>query len=221
MPREWTDEQREEARQRAKAQGLSGAKVEERPIEPVAPIHAARRSEVLIAEHESRTDRTVEQNQDEDGNPVMTTHVRPGTIIMYKPLPTGGYEPRRCSVTAIAMNLRNGWGEHCPDCGKKHVDSTGQESPDPNLCSARPPVAVILCPVCRLRIYDNIPYSQSFPESEGDPNVINPDDLQENTAEQRLITARNLHLWMNHPRSAQERNIPPLPEALRDMVKGA
>ncbi|KKK67096.1 hypothetical protein LCGC14_2957470, partial [marine sediment metagenome] len=80
-----------------------------------------------------------------------------------------------------------------------------------------PPVAVILCPVCRVRIYDNMAFDA--PSEDGaDENVINPDDMVESTPEQRLIAARNLHLWVHHPRSAQERNIPPLPEAMRDMV---
>lgn len=136
---------------------------------------------------------------------------------MYKPLPHGGYQPRTVAATAMRMLLGQGWSENCPDCGMKHMDKKGRESSDPNLCSAHPPVAVILCPVCRLRIYDNLPFEEAL-EAEPDENVIAPDDLQESTPEQRLIAARNLHMWMHHPRSAQERNIPPLPAALRDMV---
>jgi len=213
--REWSDEQREAARQRAKAQGFGGrtASVEEHPIPPV------RSADVFIAEHAGRSDRTVEQSQDEDGNPVKTTHSRPGTIIMYKPLEHGGYEPRRASVTAISMLLGQGWAENCPECGKKHIDKNGRESSDPNLCSARPAVAVILCPVCRLRIYDNMYYDDMPAAGDDDKNVIVVDDLKDSTPEQRLVAARNLHMWMHHPRSAQERNLPPLPSALRDMVQ--
>lgn len=214
-PREWTDEQREVARQRAKDQGFGGktASVEEHAIPPV------RKAEVFIAEHQGRTDRTEEQVQDEDGNPVKTTHSRPGTIVMYKPLEHGGYEPRRASVTAISMLLGQGWAENCPECGKKHTDKNGQETSDPNLCSTRPPVAVILCPVCRLRIYDNMYYDDVPTTGEEDNNVIVVNDIQESTPEQRLVAARNLHMWMHHPRSAQERNLPPVPAALRDMVQ--
>ena len=213
MPRTWSDEQREEARQRAKARGFGkAATVEQHPVSP------ARNPELFIAEHEGRIVKTVEQAQDEDGNPVKTTHTRPGTLIMYKPLEHGGYEPRTVSATAMRLLLQQGWSENCPECGRKHIDKQGVESSDPNLCSARPPVAVILCPVCRLRIYDNMHYDEAA-LSEDDENVIAPDDIEESTPEQRLVAARNLHLWMHHPRSAQERNIPPLPAALRDMVQ--
>ena len=78
-------------------------------------------------------------------------------------------------------------------------------------------MAVILCPVCRLRIYDNM-HAEEAAASDDDPNVIVTTDLQQSTPEQRLVAARNLHMWMLHPRQAQERNLPPLPAALRDMV---
>ncbi|KKM16942.1 hypothetical protein LCGC14_1680800, partial [marine sediment metagenome] len=75
MPREWTDEQKAEASRRAKERGFG------------------RSPAVLIAEQEARPmEETVDRVQDEDGNPVTTTHTRPGTTIMYKPLEHGGYE---------------------------------------------------------------------------------------------------------------------------------
>ena len=176
---------------------------------------------MFVAEHDGKPMvETVEVTKGEDGNAVTTTHTRPGTIVMYKPLAHGGYEPRTASVTSIKLLLDEGWAENCPECGKKHIDSIGQESTDPNLCSARPPVAVILCPVCHVRIYDNMPYEERV-MADIDKNVIFPDDLDDSTPEQRLVAARNLHLWLHHPRSAQERNIPPLPDAMRDMVTEA
>ncbi len=197
MPREWTDEQRAEASRKAKERSAA----------------------ILIAENETRPPvETVERRKDEDGNPVTTTHVRPGTTIMYKPLEHGGYEPRPVSATSIGLLLKEGWAEVCPECHERHIDKQGADSCDPNLCSARPPVAVILCPVCRVRIYDNMPFEAPIAAGEVDENVILPDDIVESTPEQRLTAARNLHMWMHHPRSAQERNIPPLPAALRDMV---
>ena len=207
MPREWTDEQREEASRRAKKQGLGQV--------------AERSPEAFIAEHEGRPMvETVEHSTDDDGQAVKTTHTRPGTVTMYKPLEHGGYEPRTASLTSMKMLLNEGWSENCPECHKKHIDAQGLESTDPNLCSAREPVAVILCPVCHVRIYDNMPF-EAGQTAEPDKNVINPDDLEESTPEQRLIAARNLHLWLHHPRSAQERNVPPLPEAMRDVVAEA
>lgn len=210
MPREWTDEQRAEASRKAKAQGLGkkAAVVERSDL-------------AFIAENEDRPMvETVERSTDEDGQAVKTTHTRPGTITMYKPLEHGGYEPRTASVTSIKLLLNEGWSENCPECHHKHIDAQGIESTDPNLCSAREPVAVILCPVCQVRIYDNMPFETGQP-TEADENVITPDDLHESTPEMRLVAARNLHLWLHHPRSAQERNIPPLPEAMRDVVAEA
>ena len=208
MPREWTDEQRAEASERAKAQHL-GNKTAVAERSPAA----------FIAESEDLPSvETVERTKDEDGNTVVTTHSRAGRVTMYKPLPHGGYEPRTVSVNSVKQLIGEGWAEFCPDCGKKHINAQGVDSTDPNLCSARDPVAVIICPVCRVRIYDNMPFETGAAPTEEDENVINPDDLDASTPEQRLIAARNLHLWVNHPRSAQERNIPPLPEALRDMV---
>src|SRR3990167_9228670 len=130
MPRKWTDEQREAARERAKAQGFGRvATAEEQEVPPV------RRSEVFMAEHQGRIERTVDQSNDEDGNAVQTTHTRPGTLIMYKPLEHGGYEPRTVSATAMRLLLQQGWSENCPECGRKHIDKQGVESSDPNLCS--------------------------------------------------------------------------------------
>ncbi len=222
MPREWTDEQRAEASERAKERGF-GRPVAERQAGKVE-VHAnppvTRSPAVFIAENEARPmEVTEERAKGEDGSAVTTTHTRAGTLTMYKPLEHGGYEPRTVSAKAISMLLGEGWAEVCPECGKRHLDKQGQETADPNLCSARPPVAVIICPVCHVRIYDNMA-REEVEESDEDANVINPGDLQASTPEDRLVAARNLHMWMSHPRSAQERNLPPVPEALRgDMVE--
>ena len=222
MPRVWTDEQRAVARQRALDRGF-GRPVAERQagkVEVHANAPVTRSPAVFIAENEARPmEETVEQAKGEDGNAVTTTHTRAGTLTMYKPLEHGGYEPRTVSTTAISMLLNEGWAEVCPDCGKKHLDKQGVDSSDPNLCSARPPVAVIICPVCHVRIYDNMAREEAEVD-ETDENVINPGDLRASTPEERLIAARNLHMWMSHPRSAQERNLPPVSDALRgDMVE--
>ena len=215
MVRQWTDEQRAEASRRAKERGFgrvqTAASVEVVDVPPVG-----KSAEVFLAQHEGIVDTIVDREVSDDGNPVTTTHTRPGTMVMYKPF-AGGYAPRTVSVSALRLLLRQGWSEHCPSCGKPHLDKNGNHSTDPNLCTARPALAVILCPVCRLRIYDNMPFEEAATEDD-DKNVITPDDLQASTPEQRLIAARNLHMWLHHPRSAQERNLPPLPAALRDMV---
>jgi hypothetical protein len=219
MPREWTEQQRAEQAERARKNfGHDRKTPRQASVEITENPPAGRSAEVFIAENEGKIARTVEETKDTDGNPVKTTHTRPGTIFMYKPLPRGGYEPRLVSVSSIGLLLRNGWAENCPDCGRKHIDKAGKESADPNLCPAHPPVAVIVCPVCRVRIYDNMPFEAVVAEADADENVISPDDLTESTPEQRLVAARNLHMWVHHPRSAQERGVPQPPDAMRDTL---
>ncbi len=220
MGRKWTDEQRAAQGERARRNfGHAGAAATQAKVEEVEVPPVGRAAEVFIAEHAGQVSKTVEETEDTDGNLVKTTHTRPGTIFLYKPLPRGGYEPRLASVSSIGLLLRNGWAENCPDCSRKHIDKHGKESADPNLCTARPPVALILCPVCRVRIYDNMPFEAVGAEADEDENVIAPEgDLEESTPETRLVAARNLHLWVHHPRSAQERNVPQPPDAMRDTL---
>lgn len=190
-------------------------------VHDVAPVEVTP-TDVFIAKHEGQKVRTVDRDESEDGTPVVTTHTRPGTIIMYKPTEHHGYVPRTVAVSSIRLLLGQGWAENCPDCRKKHIDKNGVESTDPNLCSARDPVAFIICPVCRQRIYDNMNFSEPLQgEDEDDPNLIRLGDAQESTPEKRLTAARNLHMWLTHPRTSQEMGLPPLPPAMRDMVPEA
>ncbi len=170
--------------------------------------------EVLIAQHEGR----MVKDQSEDGDGVVTTHTRPGTLVMYKPTETQGYSPRTVSGSAVRLLLRQGWREFCPDCGKRHVDKKGRESTDPNLCSARDPIAVRVCRVCTKRIFDNRRFVFDGNMGGDDPNVIEDDAYAESTPEDRTRASLNLHYWVRHPREAQMMNIPPLPTAMRDMM---
>ena len=120
-------------------------------VEVVENVPVAMSEEVLIAQHEGRRVKTEETTKGEDGE-VMTTHTRPGTVVMYKPTESHGYTPRTVSVSAIRLLLRQGWREICPDCNQRHINNNGVESTDPNLCKARDPVAVRVCRVCTKRI---------------------------------------------------------------------
>lgn len=186
-------------------------------IEDVTPV-GVQSPEVLIAQHEGRMVRTQEMIESEDGG-VLTTHTRPGTLVMYKPTERHGYVPKTVSASAIRLLLRQGWREFCPDCNGRHLDKNGDESTDPNLCPAREPLAVRVCRVCGKRIYDNLGFSE-VPQSD-DPNVIADDVYTATSPEQRTLASLNLHYWVRHPRQAQMMNLPPLPVALRDMVEGA
>ena len=187
-------------------------------VQEVSPVGEAPDSEVFLAEHEGRMEKTVEEVKAEDG-PVQVTHSRPGTIVMYKPTERQGYVPRTVSVSALRLLLRQGWKRVCPDCDGQHLNKDGVASTDPNLCKARDPVAVRICPVCQKRIYDNMQFNE-VAESD-DLNVIKDDTYKLTTGETRTRVSLNLHLWMRHPRQAQMMSIEPLPTALREMVEEA
>jgi hypothetical protein len=219
MVREWTEEQRAEASRRAKEQGFGGrprtaAAVEIHEVEPVgAP---ARSNAVLLAEEEGRMVKSVDED---GGDGVVTTHTRPGTTTMYKPS-KDGYQPRTVSVSALRLLLIQGWKERCPDCNSEHIGPDGQHSTDPNLCAARDPIAVRVCPVCTKRLYDNIGFTEDTDaEGEADPNVIREEAYSESTPETRTKASLDLHLWQKHPRQAQMMGVPPLPAAMSDMVE--
>ena len=187
-------------------------------VEENIPVGIETSAEVFIAQHESRMVRSQETIQGEDGG-VLTTHTRPGTLVMYKPTERQGYVPKTVSGSAIRLLLRQGWREFCPDCNAGHFDKNGVESPDPNLCSARDPVKVGACRVCGKRVYDNM-VATEVPEDD-DPNLIDDEMYTKTTPEQRVRASLNLHYWLRHPRQAQMMNLPPLPTALRDLVEGA
>ena len=174
------------------------------------------RQEAFIARHEAMKDETKETGADG----ITTEHSRPGTVIMYKPTETQGFAPKRVSVSSLRMLIRQGWSEFCPDCGNEHLDKQGQASTDPNLCKARPPVAVRVCPICRKRIYDNVgvPSGPVSTAEEYDPNVIS-DESVATTPEQRTRMQLDVHLWSKHPRQAQMMGRPPLPQALREIAE--
>ena len=136
---------------------------------------------------------------------------------MYKPTENQGYVPRVVSGSAVRLLLRQGWQEVCPDCNSRHIDKSGNESTDPNLCAARDPVAVRECRVCGKRIYDNVGFSERDTES-ADPNVIEDDVYTATTGADRTRASLNLHYWLRHPRQAQMMGLPPLPAAMRDMA---
>ncbi len=187
-------------------------------VEVVDNVPVSMSEEVLVAQHEGRTVRSEEATKGEDGE-VMTTHTRPGTVVLYKPTESHGYTPRTVSVSAIRLLLRQGWREVCPDCNRRHVNKDGIESTDPNLCSARDPVAVRVCRVCTKRIYDNRQFTYDGKMGADDENVIE-DEAGSSTPEQRTLASLHLHYWTWHPREAAMMNIPPLPAALQPVVPG-
>ena len=188
------------------------ASVEIHDVEPVGA--SVRSSEVLLAEEEGRVTKTTGE---EAG--VKTTHTRPGTTTMYKPI-NNGFEPRTVSVSALRLLIRQGWKEQCPLCNSAHINRSGQHSTDPNLCTARDPVAVRECPACGKRIYDNVGFTENTDQKgEVDVNVIREEAYDQSTGASRTKASLDLHLWQKHPRQAQMMGVPPLPKAMSDMVE--
>lgn len=172
---------------------------------------------VFIAEHEGKRETITETAAGEDGTPVTTTHNRSGRMVMYKPF-SGGYAPRTVSTSALTQLIRQGWKQFCPDCESPHLDKNGQHSKDPNLCKARPPVAVRVCPVCQHRIYDNTTVDEAAASADDDPNVIQEAAYTTSDGASRTKDALDVHMWRWHPRQAHEQGVPSLPSALKDMV---
>ena len=187
-------------------------------VQDVPPVRRHRSADVIVAEQQTVS--TVDKAQGEDGSPVTTTHTRPGTKIMYKPTERHGYVPKTVAGSAVGMLLKQGWFEFCPDCNSEHLDKSGQTSTNPNLCKARDPIAVRICPVCQGRIYDNVRFGEGAEEID-DVNVIKDDSYAKSTGETRTRASLDVHLWVRHPRQAQMMNIKPLPAAMRDMVEEA
>ncbi len=195
------------------------ASVTVQEAEPVDVPAPRRHRSAKVIEAEQGTVRTVERGMSEDGATVKTTHTRPGTKIMYKPTEHQGYMPKTVSGSAIEMLLGQGWFEFCPDCNSEHLNKDGVASTDPNLCSAREPLAVRVCPVCSKRIYDNMRFDKPDTEGGDDSNVIKDESYADSSPADRTKVSLDLHLWVRHPRQAQMMKIAPLPVAMRDMVE--
>lgn len=191
--------------------------------EPVthSPEERIAENEVLIAQNEGRMVQSRDETATEEGT-VVTTHKRPGTLVMYKPTERSGYVPKRVSGSAVRLLLNQGWHKICPECNSRHVDKNGEDSTDPNLCDAREPLAVRICRVCDKRIYDNLGFANTDKEvGADDPNVIQDYDYTKTSPEQRTLASLNLHYWLRHPRQAQMMNLPPLPTALKELAESS
>lgn len=186
-----------------------------------APNRRPRSSEAaVIAREANRREETAGRVTTEDGDGTVI-HTRPGTMTLYKPTERNGWIPRTVSASAIGMLFKQGWQEFCPDCQGHHTDRKGNITTDPNACTARPGVAVRICPVDGKRIYDNMSLSAAIAEAddyEDDPNVIHDDPYAASSPEQRTKLKLDLHLWVRHPEWAQANGVPPLPSAFREMV---
>lgn len=197
--------------------GRPGASVK---ITQNEPRDAISRHRSFAARNSDRFDESIDSVENADGAGAVR-HSRPGTVVMYKPTERAGFIPRRVSVSAIDVLFRQGWQDVCPDCKGHHLDRYGNPSTDPNACSARDPVGVRVCPVCRKRVFDNMAMTGAMMAEDEDPNVIVDDAYASSDPAMRTKQKLDLHLWIRHPEWAQANGVPPLPSAFREMVDGA
>ena len=194
----------------ARVRSFRKASVAVRTITPEEAFVAQSKGDVMTRErHRGLTE------DDPSENGVVTTHTRPGVVLMWKPGQDGRYVPRMVSETSTRLNLDNGWLIKCPDCGTNHEQSNLPVT-DPNSCPARDPVAVRVCPVCGKRIFDNMGFERM--DDGDDPNVLKDESYENSTPASRTRVQLNIHLWTRHPRQAQMMNIGPLPQAFADMT---
>ncbi len=140
------------------------------------------------------------------------THVRPGTVTMYKPTPNG-YSPRQVPANRIGVNLMEGWRSVCPQCN-------GHHGSDPNACAGREPIAYRICPVCPPnangephKVYDNrvSGFSEEAVDHD-DPNFIQDDAYAASTPAIRTKAALDWHIWNRHPQEAREMGLAAIAE---------
>jgi hypothetical protein len=203
MPREWTDEQREEARQRAKKHNF-GRKA--------AVTQGPSAEALLLAQAQAKPSVVTTENITEDKEDGNVTHTKPGLVRVYKPT-AYGYKARYIPATNVPMALSNGFLARCPDCG-------GECGDGPNDCPNRPKRMYRTCPVpqCGKKIFDYEPKEIEALENDADPMAIRDDSYMQSTPELRTKAVLDKHMLMRHPNEAAAAGI--LAPAQREVQRG-
>lgn len=180
---------------------------------PVGAIEETRESLASVLQGDRRDGQAVrgmtaaERDAITDG--IVTHRTSPRRIVFDR----DGF-PVPCAAEHLPQALASGLFPVCPLCGQAHYDP---EMPhDPNLCSARPRVKYVDCPVCKAggrtrRIWDDLSKiaGQAATRNE-DPNAITPGLLNlgiESTPEDRLRARLKDHLIAKHPAEARAMGI--------------
>ncbi len=204
MPREWTEEQREEARQRAKKHNFGKkATVTQGPSEEA----------LLLAQAQGKPSVVTTDNISEEDETGTVTHTKPGLVRVYKPTPFG-YKARYIPATNVPMALKNGFLARCPDCGGECGDGA-------NDCPQRPKRMYRTCsvPQCGKKIFDF--EQQEIDALEGDQNdpmAIRDDAYMQSTPELRTKAVMDKHMLLIHPNEAAAAGI--LAPAQREVQRG-
>ena len=191
--RQWTDEQRKAASDRAKARGFGGN------TQPVAA--AATPEQVLIAKQQAtapvRTQEDLreligkeEQELVEKGT---VTHQRPDRVAVWKQT-RNGWQRREIPGTALNQALASGFKARCPDCGGECGDGV-------NDCPGRENTAFRRCPVCARPIFDL--EIQHDTEGEAEEAEIRDESFSQTTPTVRTKVKLEAHMIAYHPAEAQ------------------
>ncbi len=204
MPREWTEEQREEARQRAKRHNFG-----KKAVVTQGPSDEA----LLVAQATAAPAVVTKDDISDEGERATVTHTKTGRTRVYKPT-AYGYKARYIPNTNVPMALSNGFLAKCPDCGGECGDGV-------NDCPNRPKRMYRICPVpqCGKQIFD---FEQkdidALEGDEGDPMAIKDDAYMQSTPELRTKAVMDKHMLAIHPNEAAAAGI--LAPAQREVQHG-
>ncbi len=198
MVREWTDDQRVEARERAIKQGL-GRKGEITEA-PSAEAMLLAKAQGTPPQQTTEELSAVIDKETMGGDRGTIDHTKPGLVRVYKPT-AYGFKPRRIPVTNLAQALKGGFLPHCPDCNPRGID--GEDCGDGiNDCPAREKRAYRVCPIpqCGKQIYD---YQQDIAgEQDEDAMRIDDDAYMQATPALRTKSVLDKHMLSLHPNEA-------------------
>ncbi len=204
MPRKWTEEQREEARQRAKQHNFGRR---------ATVTHGPSDEALLIAQAQAKPSVVTTDNLTEEKDRGTVTHTKSGLVRVYKPT-AYGYKAKYIPATNVTMALANGFLARCPDCN-------GECGDGPNDCPERPKRMYRQCavPQCGKKIFD---YEQKDIDAAdidaADPMAIRDDSYMQSTPELRTKAVLDKHMLLIHPNEAAAAGI--LAPAQREVQRG-
>lgn len=207
LPKKWTKEEREAARERAIAAGLGTAikrgmpKARDLPeTSPMAPAPTST-EEFLARERYAPMQAGTPESTESMGfsNPIhgarsFIVRNAPGKVTVYKPTPSG-YIPREIPRGMLEMALANGFLPRCPDCNGTHASTS------PNACPGRPKLAFRICPIpgCSKRVFDYLFKAPEGAPVEAEEGLVVDTAYSDTTPATRTKTAMDRHIMAYHP----------------------
>ena len=150
------------------------------------------------------------RNAPNRGESMTVTHKTAGKVTLYKPVTnTKGavLSWRRVSVKSTDFDacILQGWRATCGSCN-------GYCGNEPNDCPARPKRQYRICPICHVRVYDQVDDQGDMPVTD-DPLAIQDTTFMVTTAEMRTRVLLETHIRTWHPQEGLAYGIQPLAPA--------